>query len=63
MGLDYRARSEFYVMSSEFAHPLGCSSHCFSIAEYVFYREACNHYDFVVAKVVAQLSRSEEYGV
>jgi hypothetical protein len=29
--------------------------------KYVSYREACNQYDFVVVKVVAQLSRVEEY--
>lgn len=48
-------------MSSEFTRPLGCPPHYFSIAEYVSYREACNHYDFVVVEIVVYLSCSEQY--
>jgi hypothetical protein len=46
-------------MCSEFAFPLGCPPYCLSIAEYISYRETCDHYDFVVVKIVAQLSHSE----
>jgi hypothetical protein len=48
-------------MSSEFACPLGCSPHWLSVAKYVSFWETCNHYDFVVIKVVAQFSHGEEY--
>jgi hypothetical protein len=55
--------SEFYVISSELARPLGCSPHCFSILEYATYWEICNHYDFVVVEIVAQFSSGEEHCV
>jgi hypothetical protein len=61
MSFDHRVGPKLYVVSSEFAHPLGCPPHCFSVAEYVAYREACNHYDFVIVEIVAQLSRGEQY--
>jgi hypothetical protein len=50
-------------MSIKFVHPLGCSSNCFSIVEYVAYWETCDHYDFVAIEIVAQFSRDEEHYV
>jgi hypothetical protein len=61
LGLDRREESKLYVVSSKFARPLGYPPHCFSVAEYVSYRETCNHYDFVIVKIVTQLSRCEEH--
>jgi hypothetical protein len=50
-------------MSFEFARPFGYPPYCFSVADYVSYQEACDHYDFVIVKIVEHLSCSEQYNI
>jgi hypothetical protein len=51
-------RSELYIMSSEFACPLGCSPNDFLVVKYIAYWKSCDYYDFVVVKVVPKLASS-----
>jgi hypothetical protein len=60
---DSHVWSELYVMSTEFARPLGCSSNFFSAMQYVAYRETCDHYDFVVIEIVPWFSCGEQHHV
>jgi hypothetical protein len=45
-------------MSSEFTCPLGCPSNNFLIVEYISYWESRDYCDFVVIKVVSELTSS-----
>jgi hypothetical protein len=58
MSLDCGARSELYVVSSEVTCPLGCSSNCFFVVEYISYWESCDYYDFVVVEIVPEFKSS-----